>query len=198
MRIIGSVLCCLLLAASAHAAETKTDGYRVGDRLAQAKAAPAAGYKETTWEALIPADWDPMKAFKKLDLSKLSDSDPKAMEAMEQLKRAWNDAPIEPKMNGARVRIPGFVVPLGTDLDHVKEFLLVPYFGACIHVPPPPANQMIHVYPKKPLKNAQIMGAVWVSGTLETALTNTPFGGIGYSMKAEGVEAYQEPQKRKP
>ena len=193
MKSTRFMMCCVLFAAVAHTADAKDGGYRVGEQLAQPKSAPAAsGYKETTWEALIPADWDPMKAFKKLDLSKLSDSDPKAMEAMDRLKEAWNDAPVEPKMNGVRVRIPGFVVPLGTDLDNVREFLLVPYFGACIHVPPPPANQMIHVYPKKPLKNAQIMGAVWISGTLETAMSNTAFGGVGYRMKADGVEPYKD------
>ena len=193
MNITRSALCIcavVLLAAGARAGDAD---YRVGDRLvAQSKEPAAAGYKEITWEALVPADWDPMKAFKALDMGKLKDSDPKAMEAMDRLKEAWNNAPVEPKMNGTRVRIPGFVVPLGTDLDHVKEFLLVPYFGACIHVPPPPANQMIHVFPKKPLKNAQIMGAVWISGTLETALSNTSFGGVGYRMKADGVEPYKE------
>ena len=196
MRLSYSVLCCCamaLVAAAGHAADGKGAGYSVGDRLAQSKSAPAAdGFKEITWDALIPAGWDPVKAFKQIDLSKLKDSDPRAMEAMDRLKKAWDEAPVEGKMNGARVRIPGFVVPLGTDLDHVKEFLLVPYFGACIHVPPPPANQMIHVFPKKPLKNAQIMGAVWIGGTLEVALSNTAFGGVGYRMKAELVEPYTE------
>lgn len=196
MRFSYSVLCCCamaLITAGGHAADGKSDGFSVGDRLAQSKSAPAAdGYKEITWDALIPADWDPMKAFKKLNLGKLKDSDPQAMEAMDRLKEAWNNAPVEQKMNGVRVRIPGFIVPLTTNLDHVKEFLLVPYFGACIHVPPPPANQMIHVFPKKPLKNAQIMGAVWISGTLEVALSNTEFGGVGYRMKSESVEPYKE------
>ncbi|HTY99024.1 MAG TPA: DUF3299 domain-containing protein [Rhodocyclaceae bacterium] len=182
-----------LLTAGAQAAAGKADSYRDGERLAQPKSAAAASdYKEITWEALIPADWDPMKAFKKLDLAKLKDSDPKAMEAMEELKAAWNAAPVEPKMDGVKVRIPGFVVPLGTNLDRVKEFLLVPYFGACIHVPPPPANQMIHVFPKKPLRNAQIMGTVWVSGTLKTTFSDTSFGAVGYRMQADGVEPYKE------
>lgn len=169
-------------------------GYQIGERLPSANAPtpPTADYREIGWDALLPADWDPMKAFKKLDLSKLKDSDPKAMEAMDQLKAAWNTAPVEPKMNGVRVRIPGFIVSLDTNLDRVKEFLLVPYFGACIHVPPPPANQMIHVFPKKPLRNAQIMGAVWVSGTLETTFSHTDFGEVGYRMKADGVEPYKE------
>jgi len=197
MRMFHALLCLVFCAAIAHAADTKSSGYRVGERLAQPKAANAAdSYKEITWEALIPADWDPMKAFKALDMGKLKDEDPKAMEAMERLKQAWNEAPVEQKMNGVRVRLPGFVVPLGTDLDRVKEFLLVPYFGACIHVPPPPANQMVHVFPKKPLKNDQIMGPVWISGTLETAMSSTAFGGVGYRMKAEVVEPYKEPPKR--
>ena len=192
MRMTYWLLCFMLFAAGAHAADAKNGGYRVGDRLAQAKAPAAADYKEIAWEALVPADWDPMKAFKALDLATLKDSDPKAMEAMDQLKQAWNNAPVEPKMNGQRVRVPGFVVPLGTDLDRVREFLLVPYFGACIHVPPPPANQMIHVFPKKPLKNAQIMGPIWIQGILETATSTTSFGGVGYRMKADGVEPYRE------
>lgn len=196
MRLPSLLLClawAAALAPAAHAADAPKGDYRVGDRLAPSKAAaPETGYKEITWEALVPADWDPMKAFKALDLGKLKDSDPKAMEAMDRLKEAWNNAPVEPKMNGQRVRVPGFVVPLGTDLDRVKEFLLVPYFGACIHVPPPPANQMIHVFPKKPLKNAQIMGPVWIGGVLETAMSNTSFGGVGYRMKADSVAPYEE------
>ena len=45
--------------------------------------------------------------------------------------------------NGKQVKLPGFVVPLEySDKGRVKEFLLVPYFGACIHYPPPPPNQI--------------------------------------------------------
>ena len=195
MRKICFVLCfcAATLFAAARGADGKSSGYKVGDRLASAQSAPAATpYREINWDALIPADWDPVKALKKLDLAKLKDSDTKAMEAMKELKAAWNSAPIEPKMDGVRVRIPGFVVPLGTNLDNVKEFLLVPYFGACIHVPPPPANQMIHVFPKNPLRNATIMGPVWVSGTLKTWLSDTSFGAVGYRMQADRVEPYKE------
>ena len=196
MRKICFVLCfcaATLFTAAARGADGKSSGYKVGDRLASAQSAPAATpYREINWDALIPADWDPVKALKKLDLAKLKDSDSKAMEAMKELKAAWNSAPIEPKMDGVRARIPGFVVPLGTNLDNVKEFLLVPYFGACIHVPPPPANQMIHVFPKNPLRNAMIMGPVWVSGTLKTWLSDTSFGAVGYRMQADRVEPYKE------
>lgn len=169
---------------------TKSE-YKVGDRLAQDKAAASKEFKEVTWEALVPKHWDPAKQFKDLDLDKLDDSDPRAMEALERLRQAWDDAPVEPSLNGARIRIPGFVVPLDTQGGQVKEFLLVPYFGACIHTPPPPANQIIHVVATKPLKNVQIMDPVWVSGTLGTGRTNTEFGTSGYRMKVEAVKPYQ-------
>ena len=49
-------------------------------------------------------------------------------------------------LDGATVRLPGFIIPLDARRDGVlDEFLLVPYFGACIHVPPPPPNQLVYV-----------------------------------------------------
>ena len=64
---------------------------------------------------------------------------------MRQMRELWDNAPTNPKMDGARVRLPGYVVPLEEVKGELKEFLLVPYFGACIHSPPPPANQIVHV-----------------------------------------------------
>jgi len=175
-----------------NAAETKDD-YRVGERLAQ----PAPGvssqtaYKETSWDMLIPEDWNPMRAFKGLNLGQLKDSDPRAMEALDRVREIWNNAPVQASLNGARIRIAGFVVPLERQGDEIREFLLVPYFGACIHVPPPPANQIIYVIPSKPLKNAQTMDAFWVSGTLELAHADSPpWGASGYRMKAEVIVPY--------
>ena len=67
------------------------------------------------------------------------------------------------------IKIPGFAVPLEGDdgFEYVKEFLLVPTFGACIHVPPPPPNQVIHVILDKPVYFEKLMYAVWVSGIVE-------------------------------
>jgi hypothetical protein len=173
---------------------TAASEYKVGERLTQDKSTSASkAFKEVTWEALVPKHWDPAKMFKDLNLDKLDDSDPRAMEALERMRQAWNDAPVEPSLNGARIRIPGFVVPLDAQRGQLKEFLLVPYFGACIHTPPPPANQIIHVVSAKPLKNVQIMDAVWVNGTLGTGgRIDTEFGASGYQMKAEAVTPYKE------
>ena len=73
------------------------------------------------------------------------------------------------KLMGKSVKIPGFAVPLEGDdgFEYVKEFLLVPTFGACIHVPPPPPNQVIHVILDKPVYFEKLMYAVWVSGIVE-------------------------------
>jgi len=53
-----------------------------------------------------------------------------------------------PELLGKNVSIPGYLLPLEMVDQKVVEFLLVPTVGACIHTPPPPANQMVLVrYP---------------------------------------------------
>jgi hypothetical protein len=191
---LSAVLLCLLsgFAGSAAALDGKKADYKVGDRLPQQSAAAKSAYKEVTWDDLMPKGWDPMTDFKKLDLSKMKDGDPRAEEALLHLREAWNNSPVESSMDGARIRIPGFIVPLEVVRHQITEFLLVPYFGGCIHVPPPPANQIIHVFPSKPLKKGiQSMDAVWISGELKTLPSDTDMGSASYRMKAEVVEPYK-------
>ena len=73
------------------------------------------------------------------------------------------------KLMGKSVKIPGFAVPLEGDdgFEYVKEFLLVPTFGACIHVPPPPPNQVIHVILDKSVHFEKLLYAVWITGIIE-------------------------------
>ncbi len=141
---------------------------------------------------LLPKGWDPMKEIKRLKLDKLQDSDPKAIEAMEKIKAMWANAPSNPELANRAIRIPGFMVPLEYGKKEVTEFLLVLYFGACIHVPPPPANQVIHVIPKQPVKMKTDMDAVWIEGVIELANTKTDMGDSGYRLRAVKVEPYKE------
>ena len=192
----------VFLAEGGRAFADDGDKYRVGNRLNQSRQASDAkgSYQQIGWEALIPEDWDPAKAFRNVDFGSLNDSDKRAMAALAQLKKAWDTAPVEPGWNGQRVRIPGFVVPLERRGEQVTEFLLVPYFGACIHTPPPPANQIIHVYPAKPVKNLRTMDAVWVIGVLDTTRPETQIGTeramgmgtAGYRMQADSIAPYKE------
>lgn len=184
----------------------ESTNYKVGERLPKKTAIVASStYKPLNWDELMPADWDPMKPFKGLDFDNMKDSDPRAMEAMEKVRDAWNSAPVVPALNGSHVKIPGFVVPLDIDRHKIKEFLLVPYFGACIHVPPPPGNQVIHILTTKTLTNEQnemlkkallIQGPVFVSGVLATESSNTDMGFAGYSMKADIIEPYKAPEAK--
>jgi hypothetical protein len=156
-------------------------------------------YKEMAWDDLVPKNWDPAKRFKNMDLSALQDGDPKAMQLLDTIKQEWDNAPIDPSLNGRKIRIPGFVVPIEEHARAVTEFLLVPYFGACIHVPPPPANQIIHVVTKKPIKNLHVMDAVWVAGELKAAryTKQTPMGvgAAGYEIESVTVLPYKEPTR---
>lgn len=178
-------------------------GYKVGDRLGKgseekpkpkSKLPPSIGYQEIDWDGLMPKNWDPMQSIKNLRLDKLKDGDPRAAEAMEKVREAWDHAPVEPKLNGKMIRIAGFVVPLEQVGTKVSEFLLVPYFGACIHVPPPPANQVIYVTTDKPVTLMSTMDAVWVNGELHTDQLQTQMGQSGYRMKANLIERYKRPR----
>jgi uncharacterized protein len=147
-------------------------------------AKPAApmvnGFSTVNWDALVPADWDPFKDFKGTNLAALNDADPRAQQMLRQLREIWDNAPTNPALVGQKVRIPGFVVPLEDSQDGLKEFLLVPYFGACIHSPPPPSNQIIHVLPVSPAKNLRSMDAVWIHGVLKTERTDSYMGAAAY------------------
>jgi uncharacterized protein len=157
--------------------------------------ATAAPFKTISWDALVPANWDPMKEFRGTDFSGMSDGDPRTAELMAQMRKSWDNAPVNTTLVGQAVRIPGFVVPLEDGKDGLKEFLLVPYFGACIHSPPPPSNQVIHVLPKTPAKGFRSMDTVWISGTLASVQTDSFMGAASWRMEAVSVTPYAEARR---
>ena len=153
----------------------------------------AAPFTEISWDALVPRNWDPMKSFEDLQkLSALPDSDPRVQALYDRMRKVWDDAPTVAALDGKAVKIPGFVVPLEGDEKALREFLLVPYLGACIHSPPPPANQIIHVKSDPPAKGFRTMSAVWISGTMGRSRRNSEMGVSGYTLEAKKVEKYQE------
>ena len=80
-------------------------------------------------------------------------------------------------------------MPLDESKAGMTEFLLVPYFGACIHTPPPPANQILHVRPKQGAK-FRAMDTVWVTGKLQTLRNDSMMGVSGYHVTADSVTKY--------
>lgn len=100
------------------------------------------------------------------------------------------NAEVTTEFNGKRVRLPGFMVPLDFEGTGVTNFLLVPYVGACIHVPPPPPNQIVMVRSGTPYETEGFFEAVWVSGTFSTMALATELAEIGYVMEADRVWPY--------
>lgn len=159
----------------------------------------ADDYAPLNWEALIPPNWEPLEEFKGLDFNGMSDSDPRAIAALRKLQQAWKNAPLNPSIQDEKIEISGFIVPLdSSQADTIEELLLVPYFGACIHVPPPPSNQVIHVTLEKPLKGFQMMDPVTVTGRLKPSRLDTPYGSAGYQLDADQVRAYEEGEEDSP
>jgi hypothetical protein len=97
-------------------------------------------------------------------------------------------APVVASLDGKRVHIGGYVVPLDFDATRVKEFLLVPFVGACIHVPPPPANQIVYVKTEQGFDVQGTFDPVWVTGTLKVTPAFTGLAEAGYSLEAEKIE----------
>lgn len=95
--------------------------------------------------------------------------------------------------DGKRVRIPGFVVPLDFEATSVRQFLLVPYVGACVHVPPPPPNQIILVDSAEALPVDGLFEPVWVTGTMAAGQLSTEVADVGYKIAADTVVPYEEP-----
>ena len=100
---------------------------------------------------------------------------------------------IKPEMDQQNIRLPGFIVPLEfSDEQIITEFFLVPYFGACIHMPPPPPNQIIYVkYPKGLLLEALHL-PFWISGTLKTSLIENDMATAAYALDMQSYEVYSE------
>jgi hypothetical protein len=96
------------------------------------------------------------------------------------------------ELDGKRVRIGGYVVPLDFEAATIKEFLLVPFVGACIHVPPPPPNQIIYVKTAKGFDVAGSFDPVYVTGTLKVASQYTGLAETGYTIDADKVETRKE------
>ena len=155
-----------------------------------------ATYRETRWYELGPEGWDPYKEARELRKNggSYGDDDPRAVDLLKKLHDLWDNAPTNPALDGVAIRIPGYVVPLENGKDGVKEFLLVPYFGACIHSPPPPSNQILRAMTRAPIANLKTMDNVWVSGRLKVARTGSSMGSSGYSLQVEDVQPY----KREP
>lgn len=151
-----------------------------------------ASIKEIDWDALIPEDWRPETLMGDIDIENLNDVDPQARKLLDKLKDLWSQAPVVPALAGQRVKLPGFVVPLEMDGKKIDQLLLVPYYGACIHVPPPPANQTVHVVTRAGKAfEGQLFDVVWVTGTMRIERLSSDLAEAGYRLEDASVVPYE-------
>lgn len=96
------------------------------------------------------------------------------------------------ELNEQKIRIPGYTVPFeyGAKAE-ITEFLLVPYFGACIHSPPPPPNQTVFVQTDTPIQLKDLAQAVWIEGTLYAETQTSDLADAAYTIKLDTIEEYQ-------
>ncbi|WP_232622784.1 DUF3299 domain-containing protein [Pseudorhodobacter sp. MZDSW-24AT] len=93
-------------------------------------------------------------------------------------------------LDGTDVTIAGFMIPLDLLAGGVTDFVLVPFVGACIHVPPPPPNQLIFVTAQRPWPRSNLWEALLVTGRLRANLHTTQIAQTGYELDAVQIEPF--------
>jgi hypothetical protein len=157
---------------------------------------------EVYWEDLVPEDFvpvqDPLVEMTREEIDKLFDGSEESNKQIEEIQEMMAYAPIVPELNNQRVKIPGYIVPLDFDgQTELSEFLLVPYYGACIHTPPPPANQVVHAISESTVTVENTYNPVWAVGTLKTQTVHSNLAEAGYKIDIEFIEPYTEPEANK-
>lgn len=151
------------------------------------------------WSALLPKDFSTdalLKKFQKdLDrLDQLPEESEEGLKIVERIQAELDNIPTNPKWDGKWISLPGYIAPLETQNAVVTRFLLVPYFGACIHVPPPPVNQTILVEMKQKHGIALHLSEYpfMMTGKLSLDKTKTDIGNAGYHLKQATAEVYHD------
>ena len=142
--------------------------------------------RELDWPALIPegAPVIPPQLTPLHDMSQLSN----ALSA----ESAPPDAPVVKSLDGQQVKLPGYIVPLEVSEEgRTTEFLLVPYYGACIHVPPPPPNQIVHIFSEMGVRVEDLYQPYWIEGKMQVRASSSELADAGYQMEAEKIYAYE-------
>ena len=140
-------------------------------------------YKELTWDDLIP-EGVPYSELLFLDEME-TDGDSWSLPVFDEHARKFVT-----DLDGKNVKLPGFIIPLEYSGDGVTGFILAPFVGACIHVPPPPPNQLVYVNVDDPYPGDKLFEAIWVYGKMSINKVITDVAEAGYALRADRVEIY--------
>ncbi|MDG1470655.1 DUF3299 domain-containing protein [Pseudosulfitobacter sp. SM2401] len=103
-----------------------------------------------------------------------------------------NATKLNTALDGAYIKMPGYIIPIDLSTNGVTSFVLVPYVGACIHTPPPPPNQLVFVTTKTPWPSTDLWEAVWVTGLMQHELQSRELADTGYRLRADEMEVYTQ------
>ena len=142
----------------------------------------AAAPREITWDDLIPPGVPYSEIIAEGELDEENDYWRPIFDE--------NSTKLNPALADAYIKMPGFIIPIDISADGVTSFILVPYVGACIHVPPPPPNQLVFVSTKVPWPSERLWEAVWVTGTMQNKVQYTEVADTGYELEADRIEIY--------
>ncbi len=160
------------------------------------------GYRVIEWTDLMPKEdldalLNPPEYISEVEDGSLADQITSQMKMVmdsteeDRYQQALSSTKIIPAFDQQKVRLPGFIVPLEfNDAMVATEFFLVPYFGACLHMPPPPPNQIIYVKYPEGVMLESLERPVWVSGILSTEQEINDIAHSAYSMNAKATELY--------
>ncbi len=159
--------------------------------LACAVSAYADYVRDLQWSELIPEGAPPPPPPMAMhDMSQLADA--LAAEAGPAAAQQSPAAPVVEALDGQMVKLPGYIVPLDmTEEGRVIEFLLVPYFGACIHVPPPPSNQIVHATSELGVRVEALYEPFWIEGPLRVEHASSELAEAGYRIQAQKIYPYE-------
>lgn len=154
-----------------------------------------AEVRKIVWKDLIPKGFEPevtMKKYEKL-INNMSEGAEGEQALLDKIMDEFNNAPSNKELDGIKIKMPGFVSPLDEKDGMVSEFLLVPYFGSCIHSPPPPVNQTVLVTPQtgKSIPIEDINKPVWVTGNMKVETKETELAKAGYLIQDAEIEIFK-------
>lgn len=152
------------------------------------------GFLPLKWEGLIAPGYDADSIIEKYNpiIKNLEDGSEEANKLYEKMQAEYNKAPPNQTLANKNVSIPGFIAPLEQSNGIITEFLLVPYFGACIHQPAPPANQtvLVKTAADSGIRAEESYEPIWVSGELLIDNSKTDIGSASYKVNDARIQKY--------
>ncbi|HJT99165.1 MAG TPA: DUF3299 domain-containing protein [Rhodanobacteraceae bacterium] len=140
----------------------------------------AEGYVELDWLKMMPA----------ADLEALKHP-PQVQHVGRVRMKQFGSYDTVADVTNRKIKLPGYVVPIESDdQGRMTEFFFVPFFGACIHVPPPPPNQIVFAHLAKPVKTPEIWDPYWLRGELRVETKKNKLAGSAYAMADASLVPY--------